>query len=108
MGSVFRENFNSILLAVILILVGGSIVATLHGFSTALLTSLDLAVLGTVLMCRGLVEKDASEKKFYAIWGLVLYSFAIAVATSATFSTLVGIAVLFVCLGLAVLFAVLY
>ena len=106
--NVFKERFGSIFIALVLLLVGCSIVVALQGFSIGLLVSLNLAVLGTVAMCRGLVEGDAGERRFYTVWSLVLYSFAVAIAISTLFSMLIGFAALLICLGLVMLFGVLH
>ena len=107
MISVFKRSFGSIFVALVLVLLGCSIVAALQGISIGMLVSLNLAVLGSVVMCRGLAEENAGERKFYTAWGLVFYSFAIAVAMSMLFSILIGFAALLVCLGLVVLFVAL-
>lgn len=105
--SAIAKSFGTILGAVILILIGLDIIAVVYYAAPLhLLTSLNVAVLGLVVLYRGLREVDRSERRFYVVWALVFFNIALSITVSSALeNALAGLSAFLVGLGAILIYS---
>lgn len=102
--STFISKFNTILISVILILLGIDIVVAYYGLlPIQLIIPLNLVAIGFLILLRGLKERTLDERKFYFLWSSIVFITALSISLSYLAELVIGLAMLFVGLGIVIL-----
>lgn len=99
------SRFHVILISVILMLLGLDIVVAYHGLlSMPFIISSNLVVLGFLIIVRGVQEHMADERRFYLLWGLIMFVIALSILVGSLAGLAIGVAFFLIGLGTVFLY----
>ncbi|MEM1542141.1 MAG: hypothetical protein QW101_06170 [Ignisphaera sp.] len=105
--SIIVSRFSIIFSSILLILLGVDIIAIYYGFiSLPLLIALNFIALGLLIIFRGSREQVAEERKFYFLWGFIMFVISISISLGSLMGLVIGVATFFIGLGIAILYIV--
>ncbi|MEM1526634.1 MAG: hypothetical protein QW775_01270 [Ignisphaera sp.] len=104
--SLFVKRFGVLLSAVVFIMLGLDIIVLYHNLSLLPLTvSMNLIVVGFLVLLRGFVESNKSDRRFYLAWALLLMNIASSIIVASSLgNNIIGLAVFLIGLGVVMLF----
>lgn len=89
--SAIVKHFDVILMSVLLILIGADIALAYYALlPIQLAIALNLTVIGILIAVRAFREVDPSDKRFYLLWGLIMFVTAVSITLGYAYGIVIG------------------